>query len=110
LGYKELQTNPQDADVMVQLALCYANLSDNQQANTFIRRARGIDKNNVNYIYNQAEVYALLGQKKEALEAFRESMEKHYPAESAAADPNLDSLRSMPEFNTLIKQYSAKKP
>ncbi len=110
LGYKELQTNPQESDVMAQIAVCYANLGDGQQAETFIRKARAIDKNNVNYIYNQAEIYALLGKTKEALSAFRESLEKHYPAEFAAADPDLDSLRSTPEFKELIKQYSTKKP
>ena len=110
LGYKELQTNPQESDVMAQIALCYANLGDAQQAETFIKKARAIDKNNVNYIYNQAEIYALLGKTKEALSAFRESLEKKFPAEFAVADPNIDSLRSTPEFKELIKQYSTKKP
>ena len=110
LGYKELQTNPQDADVMSQMALCYANLGDSQQADAFIKKARAIDKKNINYIYNQAEIYALLGNKKEALNALQEALEKHYPSEFTAADPDLDSLRSSSVFNELIKKYSAKKP
>jgi eukaryotic-like serine/threonine-protein kinase len=110
LGYKELQTNPQDADVMAQIALCYADLGDAQQAENFIKKARAIDKTNVNYIYDEAEIYALLGKTKEALTALRDALEKHYPAESAAADPELESLHSAPEFNELIKQYSTKKP
>jgi tetratricopeptide (TPR) repeat protein len=110
LGYKELQTNPQDADVMAQIALCYADLGDAQQAETFIKKARAIDKTNVNYIYDEAEIYALLGKTKEALTALRDALEKHYPAESAAADPELESLHSASEFNELIKQYSTKKP
>ena len=110
LGYKQLQTNPQDADVMAEIALCYANLGEAQQADTFIKKARAIDKNNVGYIYEEAQIYALLGKTKEALNSLRESLEKRYPAEAVAADPNVDSLRSNPEFNDLIKKYSAKKP
>jgi serine/threonine protein kinase/tetratricopeptide (TPR) repeat protein/TolB-like protein len=110
LGYKELQTNPQNSDVMAQIALCYANLGDAQQAETFIKKARAIDKSSLDYVYDQVEIYALLGNTKEALAALKEALEKHYPAEAVAADPNVDSLHSNPEFNDLIKKYSAKKP
>jgi tetratricopeptide (TPR) repeat protein/TolB-like protein len=110
LGYKELQTNPQDASVMSQMALSYANLGEGQQAETFIKRARSVDKENVEYGYNQAEIYALLGKPAEALKALQESLEKHYPAESADQDVEFDSLRGNPQFAAMIKQYAAKKP
>jgi eukaryotic-like serine/threonine-protein kinase len=110
LGYKELQTNPQDADAMRQIALSYANLGNSEQAETFIMRARSIDKNNVEILYNQAEVYALLGKTPEALKTLQESLEKHYPAESAEQDVELDSLRANPEFSALIKRYTQKRP
>ena len=108
LGFKELQTNPQDANVMTEIALAYANLGDSQ-AETFIARARAIDKNSVDYIYSQAEVNALLGKPSEALKALENALEKHYPVESAQQDVELDNLRSSPEFTTLIKKYAAKK-
>jgi serine/threonine protein kinase/Flp pilus assembly protein TadD len=110
LGYKELQTNPQNSDVMAQIALCYANLGDAPQADTFIKKARTVDKSNVSYVYDQVEIFALLGKQREALSALREVLEKHYPAEAVLADANLDSLRNSPEFNDLISKYSAKKP
>jgi serine/threonine-protein kinase len=109
LGYKELQTNPQDGDVLREIALSYAKLGDSQQAETYIGRARAINKNNVEYIYNQAEIYALLGKPAEALKALQDSLEKNYPAEFAGEDVELDSLRANPEFAALIKKYSAKK-
>ena len=109
LGYKELQTNPQDANVMTQMALAYANIGDGAQAQTFITRARALDKNSVEYIYSQAEVNALLGKTAEALKALQESLEKHYPAEAADQDVELDSLRSNPEFVALIKKFVGKK-
>jgi tetratricopeptide (TPR) repeat protein/TolB-like protein/tRNA A-37 threonylcarbamoyl transferase component Bud32 len=110
LGYKELQTNPQNSDVMAQIALSYANLGQAQQADTFIKKARAIDKTSLDYIYDQVQIYALVGRTKEALDALREALEKHYPVDAVAADPNVDSLRSSPEFNDLIKKYSTKKP
>jgi eukaryotic-like serine/threonine-protein kinase len=110
LGYKQLQTNPQDADVMAEIALCYANLGDAQQADNFIKKARAIDKSNVGYIYEEAQIYALLGKTKEALKSLQESLEKRYPAEAVAADPNVDSLRNSPDYYELIKKYSSRKP
>jgi eukaryotic-like serine/threonine-protein kinase len=110
LGYKELQTNPQNSDVMAQIALSYANLGQAQQADTFIKKARAIDKTSLDYIYDEVQIYALVGKTKEALDALREALEKHYPVDAVAADPNVDSLRSSPEYNDLIKKYSTKKP
>jgi serine/threonine-protein kinase len=110
LGYKELQTNPQNSDVMAQVALSYANLGEAQQADTFIKKARAIDKTSLDYMYDQVQIYALLGKSKEALDALQEAFEKHYPVDAVVADPNVDSLHSNPAFNELLKKYSAKKP
>jgi hypothetical protein len=44
------------------------------------------------------------------LQALQQSLEKHYTAESAAADSDLDCLHGNPEFNDLMKKHSAKKP
>jgi len=110
LGYKELQTNPQDSGVMAQVALSYAKIGNAQEADTYIRRARSIDKRNVNYMYAQAEINALLGRTPEALKALKEALDSHYPAESAASDPELASLQSSPAFTGMIKDHTAKKP
>ncbi len=110
LGFRELQTNPQNADATAQIALCYAGMGNASDAEKFIRQARGIDKNNVNYIYYEAEISALVGRSSEALKSLQEALEKHYPAEYAAGDLDLASLSGDPKFTSLIKQYSEKKP
>jgi tetratricopeptide (TPR) repeat protein/TolB-like protein/predicted Ser/Thr protein kinase len=110
VGFKELQTNPEDADVMVDMALSYAKIGNAPEAQNFIRQARGVDKNEVSYIYAEAQIDALLGRSAEALKALREALEKHYPAEYAATDEDLKNLNDNPEFTSLIKQYSEKKP
>lgn len=110
LGYKELQTNPQDSGVMMQVALSYAKIGNAQEADRYIRRARAIDKRNVNYMYAEAEIDALLGRVPEALKALKEALDNHYPAESAASDPELANLQSSPGFTGMLKEHSAKKP
>jgi eukaryotic-like serine/threonine-protein kinase len=110
LGFKELQTNPQDSAVMAQIALSYAKIGNAEQADSFIRRARTIDKNNVNYIYDNAEINAILGRPSEAIRSLREAFEKNYPVQYAQGDPELESIQNNPEFSSLIKKYSAKKP
>jgi eukaryotic-like serine/threonine-protein kinase len=110
VAFKELQTNPQDADVKAEVALAYAKMGNALEAEKFIREARGIDKNNVEYIYNEAQIDAVLGRTADALKLLREALDKHYPAEFAAGDEDLKNLNGNPEFTSLIKQYTQKKP
>ena len=110
LGYKELQTNPQNASAMAQIALSYAKIGDAQHADSFIHRARTIAKDNVDYIYYQAEVEAILNRPDSALKSLRAAFEKHYPADYASGDQVLENLWNNPKFTALIKEYSPKKP
>jgi serine/threonine protein kinase/tetratricopeptide (TPR) repeat protein len=110
LGFKELQTNPNNAAIMAQVALCYAKTGNAAQAQEFIKRARAADPTNVAYIYDDTEIKALSGLTAEALKSLQEALEKHYPAEFAEGDPELNSLRKDPQFAAIIKKYSAKKP
>lgn len=106
VGFKELETNPQNASVLAQIALSYAKIGNASQAETFIARARSIDKGNVNYIYDEVEIYALGGKSSQALASLRQAFEKGYPAQLAADDPELQSLRNNPEFTALLKKYT----
>jgi serine/threonine protein kinase/tetratricopeptide (TPR) repeat protein len=108
LGNKKLELNRRDAEAMSEIALSYAKLGDVQNAETFIFRARAIDKTNVRHIYTQAEIFAVLGKTTEALKGLQESLEKHYSAQSAVQDVEWDSIRANPQFVALIKKYSAK--
>ena len=109
LGYKELQTNPQRALTMAQIALSYAKIGNASQADSFIQRARAIDKNNVDYIYDQAEVEAILNRQDSALKALRDAFERHYPADYAANDPEFENVQKNPQFVALVQKYAEKK-
>jgi len=109
LGFKELETNPQNAEVMAQIAISYAKTGDFKQADSFIRKARTLDKSNVNYIYDDAQINALAGRTGPALKALQEAFEKHFPAALAESDPELHNIQNDPGFSSLIKKYAATK-
>jgi serine/threonine protein kinase/tetratricopeptide (TPR) repeat protein len=109
LGFKELQTNPQDAEVMAQIGLSYAKTGDTKQAVDFMHRARAVDKENVEYLYDEAVVNALGNRNAEAFKALEEAFQKNYPADYAAGDPELSNIQKDPRFNSLIQKYSKKK-
>jgi eukaryotic-like serine/threonine-protein kinase len=106
-GFKELEINPQNTDVMDQLALSYAKIGKAKEAGTFITKIRAIDKKNVNFIYDQARVNALLGRTKEALKSLHEALDNHYPCQAAAVDPDLSSIQSTEEFKGMMAKCSA---
>ena len=78
------------------------------QANQFIRRARAIDPNKIQFIYNEAQVQALANHPAQALKALRGAFEKGYSPEEARNDPELKSLEDRPEFTNLLKEFSGK--
>ena len=92
LAYKELQVNPHNASTMGGIALYYAKKGDSAQALQFIRRARSIDPNSNQLIYNEAVVQALANQPEEALKALREAFKKGYSPAEARNDPELKVL------------------
>jgi serine/threonine protein kinase/tetratricopeptide (TPR) repeat protein len=108
LAYKQLQVNPHDASTMGGIALYYAKKGDSTQALQFIRRARSIDPNSNQLIYNEAVIQALAKHPEEALKALREAFQKGISPEEARNDPELTSLENRPEFDRLLKQFSGK--
>ncbi len=106
LGFKQLQVNPRDANVLEQLGLYYAKKGDAIQALDFMRRARALSPADVNMIYNQAVVFAIGGRTAEALKALREALQKGYSLEEIKSDPELGTLQALPEFKKLVAEFS----
>ena len=108
LAYKELEVNPRSASTMCSLAVYFAKKGDSTQALQFIRRARSIDPNSNQLIYNEAEIQALANRPDEAIKSLREAFQKGYSPEEARNDPELKSLEGRPEFDKLLKEFSGK--
>ena len=108
LAFKELQVNPRNAATMGYLAVYYAKLGDAQKALEFIRRGRGLNRGEVYLIYQEAVVNALANRPADAMKALREALAKGYSLEEVKNDPELDTLRKLPQFQELIKEFPAK--
>jgi hypothetical protein len=67
-----------------------AKRGDSAQAIQFIRRARSIDPNKIQFIYNEAQVQALANHPAQALKALRGAFEKGYSPEEARNDPGVE--------------------
>ena len=108
LGYKELQVNPRNAVTMGDMALYYAKKGNTTEALGLVRRARTINSQNVEFIYTEGVVQAIGGHPTEALKTMREAFQRGYPPDDAENDPELRNLRTLPEFEALIREFSKK--
>ncbi len=108
LAYKSIQVNPQNAEALGYLAISYAKKGDSKQAAQFITRARTIDQQSNELMYDEATIHALAGETKEALGSLEQALRSGYPVKQAGADPELKSLREMPEFSRLTSALARK--
>jgi serine/threonine protein kinase/tetratricopeptide (TPR) repeat protein len=108
LALKAYQVNTRDAMTLGPLALYYAKKGDLNRAENFIAKAREIDATNNVLIYNDAMIQALSGKPADALKLLREAVKNGFSVEMVKSDPELASLRSTPEFEKLIKDFSRK--
>ncbi len=108
LAYKSLQTNPRDARSLRDLGVFYAKQGDSTRGLEFIRRARGIDPEDVDFLYDEAVINALANRMPEALKALQEALTKGYSSRIALGDPDLASLRQQPEFQPMLQKVQPK--
>ncbi|HKW97150.1 MAG TPA: protein kinase [Bryobacteraceae bacterium] len=108
LAYDAYLVNPRKADTLGSLALYNAKKGDLKKARDFIARARSINKDDTELMYNEALIEALGGQPAEALQSLKQAFEKGYPPEEAQRDPELAKLRTTPGYADLIKQFARK--
>lgn len=106
LAFQDLRVNPQDTDVMGDLASYWAKKGDPTQAMEFIQRARKINKFDLELIHTQATVEALTNKPSEAVQNLREALSRGYPIKQVQGDPDLSVLQNRPDFQALMKEYN----
>jgi tetratricopeptide (TPR) repeat protein len=99
---ERLTINPESAELLGRLAICYAKLHDDSGALTSIERASALEPRNTTLMYQQAIVYALIGRADEAIESLRNALSSGYSRSEAERDPDLQSLRSKAEYQSLF--------
>jgi Flp pilus assembly protein TadD len=81
-----------------------AKLGEPAQALQDIRRAVELTPDDNTVLYKRAVVHALLNQRAEAVEWLRRAFENGYSRARAGTDPDLDSIRKLPQVEALLRQ------
>jgi tetratricopeptide (TPR) repeat protein len=108
LALKDLQINQRDIRVLEHLGVYYAKKGDTKRGLDFIRRARAIDTNDNQLMYNESLILALGGRKVEALKGLRRAFEHGYSPKVAQNDPELKGLQADPNFDKLLQEFTPK--
>jgi eukaryotic-like serine/threonine-protein kinase len=107
-AFQELQVNPRSAGTMGDVAVYYAKKGDALNALQYIQQARSINAEDLQLMYWEVVVRALVGKPEDALKPLRLALQKGYPAQEAWNDPELQRLQALPQFARLVKEFTPK--
>jgi len=108
IAIARMSASAQSAGTLGDMGLYYAKIGDQAQAAHYIRLARAKDPSDLQILYSEATVYALLGQPSKAMPVFREAVAKGYSPQEMWKDPDNARMRSLPEFEKLTGMITAK--
>ncbi|MEJ2010507.1 MAG: tetratricopeptide repeat protein [Acidobacteriota bacterium] len=97
-----LRVNPSSSDLLGELALYEAHLSNFKQAMPQIEKALSLAPNNNQLMYYAALIYHISGQQAKALYHLRKALGSGYPAQAVRTDPEWRSLKNDQAFEDLI--------
>jgi tetratricopeptide (TPR) repeat protein/predicted Ser/Thr protein kinase len=107
-AFQELQVNPRSAGTMGDVAVYYAKKGDARNALQYIQQARSINPEDLQLMYWEAVVKALVGKPEDALKPLKLALQKGWPAQEAWNDPELQKLQALPQFSQLVKEFTPK--
>lgn len=102
LSEAALSVNPDDPFSIVLIALCEASLGRRSRAERHATEAMALAPSNRDVLFRSAKVFTLTGNRSSGLDALRRAVERGYDREVARRDPELATLRSMPEFDSAL--------
>jgi len=104
LAKEQLQVNPNDAEVLGDVADYYAMQGDRQQALFYLDRSLQFGRGNKDLLFNAALVYADLGETGVALEWLKKSLDAGFSAATVREAPTFDRLKDDPRFQQLLRE------
>jgi tetratricopeptide (TPR) repeat protein len=99
---EHLSVNHDDAPRLGHLAICHAKLKRYEDALSIIERAITLEPRNTTLMYQQAVVYALVGDPERAINHLTHALSHGYSRPDAEHDADLDTLRGRAEFQSLF--------
>jgi tetratricopeptide (TPR) repeat protein len=107
LSNADIARNPRDAFATVLVATCEAKLGRHADAAGHAAEAIALRPTNREILFRAAKVYALTAKPSEALKTLQSAIERGlYPAE-ARRDPDLASLKGLPDFERVLSSGAA---
>lgn len=103
LAGKLLPANPENAELLTNLAHYFARLGDDQQARQYLAQALQAAPDDVYAHYYAALVHLEAGRRQQALEEITRSVELGYPTALLGPDPQFAELRNDEGFLGLIE-------
>jgi len=104
LAKEQLQVNPNDAEVLGDVADYYAMQGDKQQALFYLDHSLQFGRGNKDLLFNAALVYADLGETGVALEWLKKSLDGGFSAATVREAPTFDHLKDDPRFQELLRE------
>jgi tetratricopeptide (TPR) repeat protein len=102
LAQQELAVNPNDGEVLSDIAVYRARTSDKTGALADIERALQLAGNDKDVVQSAVMVYEITGDRDRALHALEGALKKGYPVEEIRRQPGLAALRKDPRYRRLI--------
>jgi len=103
LARKELVTNPRDAYLSSNVAVYYAKSGQNKNALAEISRARKLEPNDVQILFDCILVFEIVNQRDQAIHALQEYIERGGSMEAVRDYPDLSGLRADPRYQELVE-------
>jgi len=104
LTAEPLRVDDNDAMALARLAVFDAKLGEPAHALRHVRRAAELTPDDNTVLYKRAVVHALLNQQAEAVECLRKAVQKGYSRARAGTDPDLASIRKLPQVEALRRR------
>ena len=98
LGERQLQVNPRDAALLVDLGDCQALLGNAARARELLKRGVALAPDDVEVQHTAAAAYEQIGEREAALRWIRRALDAGYPWSRVEDDPGLAALRADPRF------------
>jgi serine/threonine-protein kinase len=99
-----LRVNSRDAAALSSVSLYHAMLGDRREALDYLQRALRIEPKRPDLLLNGAIANQQLGDEEQALNYLEKSVAAGLPPDSLRDLPNFDSLREKPRFKKLVPQ------
>jgi len=104
LAKEQLQVNPNDAEVLGDVADYCAMQGDKQQALAYLDRSLQLGRGDKDLLFNAAIVYEDLGETGVALEWLKKSLDAGFSAATVREAPTFDRLKDDPRFQQLLRE------